>query len=186
MTTLITTRLRLEPFKSSHLEELYYLNSDSNVMKYITGRPLTLDETLQHMDLVKKNWADLGFSSWSMMDKETNDYIGTCGIQHIEFNPDNPLEFGWRLKPDKRKRGYATEAAHAMKKFIFETTRINELFALCHQENGASERVMQRVGMQYDGIEHWYGLDLVVYKISRSNFEQNRSDAAQELMEASA
>lgn len=174
MTTLTTARLRLEPFKNSHFEELYYLNSDMKVMQYITGRPVSLEETIEHMELVKKNWTNLGFSSWSFIDKETNEFVGTGGIQHIEFNPEHPLEIGWRLKPSKWKLGFASEAAHAMTQFIFDTVNIDELYALCHQENKSSERVMQRLGMQYHGISHWYGLDVFVYKMSRESFKEKQ------------
>jgi ribosomal-protein-alanine N-acetyltransferase len=173
MAILTTPRLRLEPFKNSHLEELYYLNSDYEVMQYITGRSVTLEETLEHMDLVKKNWAELGFSSWSIFDKETNEFVGTGGIQHIEFNPDNPIEIGWRLKKNKRRQGFATEAARHMMQFIFDTTDLACLHALCHQENTPSERVMQRLNMEYFGIEPWYGLELFVYKMTRERYEKN-------------
>jgi len=171
MTILTTERLRLEPFKNSHFEELYYLNSDIKVMQYITGRVVTLEETIEHMELVKKNWANLGFSSWSIIDKETNEFVGTGGIQHIEFNPENPLEIGWRLKTSKWKRGYASEAALAMTKFIFETADIVNLYALCHQENTSSERVMRRIGMRYHGIQRWYNLDVSVYKLTKQWYE---------------
>jgi len=177
MAILTTSRLRLEPFKKSHFEELYYLNSDFTVMKYITGRSVTLEETIEHMDLVKKNWLNLGFSSWAIIEKETNEFIGTGGVQHIEFNPDNPLEVGWRLKPSKWKQGFASEAAQAMIEFMFDEIGINDLYALCHQENTASERVMQRVGMQYKGIAHWYKLDVQVYNMSRACYEGNQSAA---------
>ncbi|MET3108425.1 RimJ/RimL family protein N-acetyltransferase [Oxalobacteraceae bacterium GrIS 2.11] len=171
MTILTTPRLRLEPFKNSHLEELYYLNSDISVMQYITGRTVSLEETLEHMDLVKKNWTQLGFSSWSFIDRETGEFVGTGGIQHIEFNPDNPLEIGWRLKPSKWHRGYATEAAKTMMEFIFEKINIDALYAVCHQDNKSSVGVMQRLGMRYEGIEHWYGLDVLTYKMPRKRFE---------------
>ncbi len=174
MTILNTERLRLEPFKNSHFEELYYLNSDIKVMQYITGRVVTLEETIEHMELVKKNWASLGFSSWSIIDKETNEFVGTGGIQHIEFKLENPLEIGWRLKTSKWKCGYASEAALAMTQFIFETVDIDNLYALCHQENTSSEKVMRRIGMQYHGIQRWYSLDVSVYKFTKQSFENNQ------------
>ena len=171
MNTIITPRLRLEPFKNSHFEDLYYLNSDFQVMRYITGRSMSLDETIEHMALVKKNWAKLGFSSWSFIEKETNEFIGTGGIQHIEFNSKNPIEIGWRLKTTKWHRGFATEAAKFMTQFIFDTVDIQCLYALCHLENKLSEKVMQRLGMSYGGVERWYNLDVSVYKMTRESYE---------------
>ena len=170
MPLLVTPRLRLEPIKNSHLEELYCLNKDINVMKYISGRVISLDETIEHMEMVKKNWADLGYSSWSFFDRETNEFVGAGGVQHISFQLENPVEIGWRLKPAKWRQGYATEAARCMMKFVFEYTDLDCLSALCHQENRKSENVMRRLGMGYSGIEHWYDLDVIVYNIRRSQF----------------
>ena len=184
MTILTTTRLRLEPFKNSHFEELYYLNSDIKVMQYITGRTVSLEETIEHVELVKKNWAKLGFSSWSFIDKETGNFVGTGGIQHIEFNHENPLEIGWRLKPSMWKRGYAAEAALAMMNFIYGKVHIDTLYALCHQDNKASERVMQRIGMRYSGIERWYGLDVSVYKMTREAHLVNQVAMSQDAASA--
>lgn len=167
MSIILTPRLRLEPFKNSHFEELYGLNSDIEVMQYITGRAVTLDETIDHLELVKKQWRDLGFSSWSFIDRSTGEFVGTGGIQHIEFNLNNPLEIGWRLKASKRGHGYATEAARYMAQFIFERVDIDCLYALCHQENLKSAGVMKRLGMQYCGIVRWYNLDVSVFQLDR-------------------
>jgi ribosomal-protein-alanine N-acetyltransferase len=168
MPLLVTPRLRLEPVKNSHLEELYCLNKDINVMKYISGRVVSLDETLEHMEMVKKNWINLGYSSWCFFDRGTNEFVGSGGVQHIAFHSENPVEIGWRLKPTKWRQGYATEAARCMMQFVFQSTNLDCLVALCHQENRKSENVMRRLGMIYVGIEHWYDLDVIVYKIQRS------------------
>jgi len=170
MPLLVTPRLRLEPIKNSHLEELYCLNKDINVMKYISGRVVSLDETIEHMDMVKKNWINLGYSSWCFFDRETNEFVGSGGVQHIAFRPENPVEIGWRLKPTKWRQGYATEAARCMMEFVFEFTNLDCLSALCHQENRKSENVMRRLGMSYVGMEHWYDLDVIVYSMKRSRF----------------
>jgi len=182
MTLLITQRLRLEPVKNSHLEELYYLNKNINVMKYISGRVISLDETLEHMEMVKKNWVQLGYSSWCFFDRESNEFVGAGGVQHIAFQLENPVEIGWRLKPTKWRQGYATEAARAMMEFVFESTNLDSLAALCHQENKKSENVMRRLGMSYVGLEHWYDLDVIVYKMQRSTFmERVAMEASQKI-----
>jgi ribosomal-protein-alanine N-acetyltransferase len=174
MTILTTQRLRLEPFNDRHFEELYYLNNDMQVMRYITGRKVSIDETLEHIALVKKNWAELGFSSWSIFLSDTNEFIGSGGIQHIEFNRENPIEMGWRLKTSKWGHGYATEAAQRMMQYAFDQVDVDTLYAICHQENKRSEGVMKRIGMHFQGIEQWYGLDTNVYRMTREYFDRRQ------------
>jgi len=176
MTLLTTQRLRLEPFNDRHFEELYYLNNDMEVMRYITGRKVSIDETLEHIELVKRNWKELGFSSWSIFLEGTNEFIGSCGVQHIEFNRENPLEIGWRLKLSKWGQGYATEAAQCMMQFVYDNVNVDSLYAICHQENKRSEGVMQRLGMLYNGIEKWYGLETNVYKMTRDRYKSQFMD----------
>ena len=171
MTTITTQRLRLEPFNNKHFEDLYYLNNDMDVMRYITGRKVSIDETLEHIQLVQKNWKELGFSSWSIFELNTNEFIGSGGLQYIEFNPVNPIEIGWRLKKSKWHHGFASEAAQCMMRFAFDNIDIDTLYAICHQENKRSEGVMRRIGMQYHGLEKWYGIDARVYQIGRGQYQ---------------
>jgi [ribosomal protein S5]-alanine N-acetyltransferase len=60
-------------------------------------------------------------------------------------------ELGWSLRRDLWGQGYATEAASAMMRFAFEQLGAHRLVAFCHSENAASVRVMQKLGMQYEG-----------------------------------
>ncbi len=176
MTILTTDRLRLEPCSETHLKELDELNSSLEVMRYITGTPVSLEDTKAHLELVKYLWQNVGFSSWSIFELATNKFIGTAGIQHIEFNPENPIEFGWRLIPAKWGNGFATEAAQRMLQFAFETIGLESLRAVCHQENLKSAKVMQRLGMQYRGVEHWYNLDTFAYWMTKEQYFRKHKD----------
>lgn len=177
MTTLTTQRLRLEPCSDVHIEQLDKLNSDIEVMRYITGVPITLEETKTHIQFVKELWKTYGYSSWSLIELATGKLVGTGGIQHLEFNPDNPLEIGWRLLPPKWGQGFATEAAQRMVQFAFESLGIENLRAVCHQENINSVKVMKRLGMTYRGIERWYNLDTLAYGMTKEQYFANRAAA---------
>jgi ribosomal-protein-alanine N-acetyltransferase len=180
MTILTTQRLRLEPFNESHLDGLQTLNRDPEVMRYITGKPETREETIAAIERVKLRWAEYGFSWWALMTQDGDDLIGAGCIQHLGRDPANPLELGWRLRQDKWRQGYASEAAQRMAAFAFETLRTDLLCAVCHQDNTASSRVMQRLGMQYKGIERWYDLDTAVYTITQDQWNQRRIKALNE------
>lgn len=177
MTILTTERLRLEPCTEAHIDELDALNSDIEVMRYITGVGITLEETKAHIELVKELWKNYGYSSWSIIELKTGKLIGTGGIQHLEFNPENPLETGWRLLPSKWGQGFATEAARCMVEFAFEKLGVEILRAVCHQDNISSVKVMRRLGMQYLGIERWYNLDTLAYCMTKEQYFANRNAA---------
>ena len=151
MTTLITPRLRLEPFDEAHIAGLHAMNADPEVMRYISGRAETLDETRAMVEKVKRRWATTGYSWWSFVDGTSGEIVGAGCVQHLrhdvaaEPDPANPLETGWRLRREHWHRGLASEAARAMATFAFETLAAPELLAVCDPQNTASSSVMKRL-----------------------------------------
>lgn len=179
MTILTTPRLRLEPFDDAHLEGLFRMNSDPDVMRYITGKPETREQTRAVIERVKGKWAEVGFSWWSLIEIASGDIIGAGGVQHLGRDNTNPLEVGWRLRKDKWHQGFASEAARCMAAFAFDTLDAASLHAVCDPENIASARVMQRLGMTYRGIERWYDMNCWTFVITRAEWEgQQQGDAS--------
>ena len=169
MAILTTERLRLEPIVDAHFDPLHAMNADAEVMRYITGKPDTREETLAMIERVKARWAEWGYSWWSIFERDTGDFVGAGTIQHLGRDAANPHEIGWRLRRDKWHQGYASEAAQAMAAFAFETLGAPQLCAVCNPDNAASARVMQRLGMVYRGIERWYDNDCALYAMTRSD-----------------
>jgi RimJ/RimL family protein N-acetyltransferase len=170
MTALTTARLRLESFANAHLTGLHAINTDPEVMRYITGQPDTLSDTMAMIERVKQRWALYGFSWWSFIELASGDIVGAGCIQHLGRNPANPLEIGWRLRRDRWRRGLAFEAAVRMANFAFETINTPLLCAVCHPENVASASLMKKLGMRYRGIEPWYENELAVYEITQAEW----------------
>lgn len=170
MTLLTTPRLRLEPMNDAHADGLFLLNSDPAVMRYISGRPETREETLAMIERVKARWVEWGFSWWSFIELSTGEIIGAGCIQYLGRDPANPLEIGWRLRPDRWGQGHASEAAQAMAAFAFETVKTPLLCAVCDPDNTGSARVMQRLGMAYRGVERWYEADCATYQMTRDEW----------------
>jgi len=177
MTILTTKRLRLEPITDSHLEGLCKLNSDPLVMRYISGKAETREETIAMIQRVKDRWAELGYSWWSFIDVENNEIIGAGCIQHLGRERANPLEIGWRLRVDKWGQGYASEAAQCMAAFAFDQLKAQTLCAICMPENAASSHVMKKLGMSYQGMERWHEKDTAVYSMSKETWEKTLASA---------
>jgi len=174
MTTLTTPRLHLVPMANDHLDGLFAINSDPEVMRYITGQPETREGTQAMIERVKARWAEWGFSWWSFIERDSNEIIGMGCIQHLARDSANPLEIGWRLRPDKHHQGLASEAAQHMAAFAFESLEAPLLTAVCQPPNTASARVMQRLGMRYRGLERWYDVDCSTYEVTRVEWDTRR------------
>lgn len=156
MTVLHTARLRLEPITEAHLDGLFAMNSDPAVMRYISGKPETREETLAMIGRVKQRWANWGFSWWALVERDSGEVIGAGGVQYLGWDQANPHEIGWRLRADKWGQGYASEAARRMTAFAFDELKAPLLCAICDPENRNSSRLMERLGMRYKGQEVWH------------------------------
>jgi RimJ/RimL family protein N-acetyltransferase len=176
MTILTTTRLRLEPLSDIHLEAFNAMNSDAEVMRYLSGKPETLEESRSVVERVKARWAEVGYSWWAIVERESGALVGAGAIQNLRREatllPDLacPLEIGWRLRRDQWGRGYAIEAAVAMADHAFGALHADELLAVCDPDNKASSGVMERLGMQPQGLRRWYGKELTTYRIDAASW----------------
>jgi RimJ/RimL family protein N-acetyltransferase len=157
-TPLETARLRLEPFDETHFAGLLALNSDPVVMQYLgDGWPATATEVQESIDSAKERWDRFGFSWWTIVRKDNGEIIGAGCVQHIENEPGNPVEVGWRLTRDHWGHGYATEAARAMVAFAFDVLGLASIHATTHPSNVRSINVMKRLGMRSLGLQPYYG-----------------------------
>ena len=59
------------------------------------------------------------------------------------------VDLGWRLKPSSWGNGYATEGAKACINYGFKTFNFEELYAVTPKPNIPSQKVMQKVGMEF-------------------------------------
>jgi ribosomal-protein-alanine N-acetyltransferase len=91
--------------------------------------------------------------NWAITLKSTGQLIGWLGIG----SPSHPTipgerDFGYALNRDFWGNGYMPEALGAVLRFEFETLKTPRIYGECELENPASARVMEKVGMQYEGL----------------------------------
>ncbi len=161
-----TDRLKLIPFAPDHVEGLFNMNSDPDVMRYL-GDPQTREQVEESILRQQEKWAKHGFGWWSVFEKAGGDLIGAACLQHLGHVETNPLEVGWRLMPSAQGKGYATEAGQAAIEFGFNVIGETYLTAVTDPENKASARVMERLGMSYIGIQTHYDVPCVTYALHK-------------------
>jgi RimJ/RimL family protein N-acetyltransferase len=162
-------------FRPDDLDDLALIYADADVMQFLSGHPLTRDETAGWLTYLLAGWENFGFGWWAVVLKESGKLIGHCGLQFIHVTPEVEVTYGL-AKPYWRK-GLASEAARACLRYGFEELKLERIYALADPGNTHSHRVMGRVGMSYDKTEYYkddlYEGDLVYYVIRR---EDRRSD----------
>jgi [ribosomal protein S5]-alanine N-acetyltransferase len=161
---LVTERLELRPMRRDDEQALHAIWSHPTTLAALDFHDeYTLEMTRKRIADKRAHQAFHGFAIWSVVERESGAVVGDCGLQHLEDGPD--VEIGWRMAPDRRRRGYATEAALRSLEVGFGPLGLDRVVAVTHPENAASRGVMERIGMTYVGPGHHYGGETVLYEI---------------------
>jgi ribosomal-protein-alanine N-acetyltransferase len=101
-----------------------------------------------------------------VIDKETGQFIGYGGLRSLMDKP----ELVYHLAQVWWGRGLATELARASLRFGFEEHHFESILAVAKAENVASIHVLEKVGLHFDMNTSYYNIEVVQYRISRSEF----------------
>ena len=102
--------------------------------------------------------------------KETEEIVGTCGIEPYELAGRSEVDLGYRLCLKHWGRGYATESAAAILRYGFADLNLNRIIAFALHQNVASLRVLEKLGGLYlHDFEH-AGLPHRLYEMPRSRY----------------
>lgn len=89
------------------------------------------------------------FDLWPVLEKSTATVIGHCGLLAKEVDGQNRVELVYVIAAAFWGRGYATEAAMAIRDYAFQTLKVVRLVSLIDPLNTASEKVAMKVGMKF-------------------------------------
>lgn len=150
--TLETQRLLLVKISPEHASDMYEYSSDPDVTRYLTWScHLSAKETERYIKLLQKKYTAGVFNDWGLIHKGTGKFIGTCGFTSFDYG-NNTAEIGYVLSRDFWGMGLAVEAAKAVMEFGFDNFGLDGFCAKCMEGNDASMRVMQKLGMSFEGI----------------------------------
>ncbi|MGD9704874.1 MAG: GNAT family N-acetyltransferase [Acidimicrobiia bacterium] len=181
---LETERLLLRRFTTDDVDNVVELDSDPEVMFYVTGgRATPRDEVETDVLPAFLGYYErhAGYGFWAVVEKSTGDFLGWMHFRPGEGHPDDEPELGYRLKKSSWGRGYAAEASIALIRKGFTELGVRRVVAETMVVHTGSRRVMEKAGMRVARIFHqpWPhpipGDELgdVEYAITREEWEQD-------------
>lgn len=151
-----TPRLTFSFITEADVEDLFELDSDPAVMKYLTDGKVPQREGYESVFFSRLNqYADkaAGFGLWKVTVTETQQFIGWILARPLDFFSDAPqwhnIELGWRFKQAAWGKGYATEAAKQVANMFAKAPNISTLSAIAAAQNSGSIAVMKKLGMVF-------------------------------------
>lgn len=149
--TLRTERLLLRGWTEADRAPFAALNADPQVMAHFPA-PLTRAESDILVDRIAAGFAAHGFGLWAVEVRQSGYFVGFVGLAVPRFDAHftPAVEVGWRLARGAWGSGYATEGARAALAYGFGPGGLEEIVSFTTTTNGASQRVMRRLGMTSD------------------------------------
>ncbi|WP_101392821.1 GNAT family N-acetyltransferase [Streptomyces sp. TLI_146] len=148
---LSTARLRLRPFADADADHLFALHSSTHVMRYWDSAPWNERARADRFIAMCGKMAEEGTGARVAIDRVSDGaFVGWCGL--TQWDPDNrSASLGYVLDDAMWGHGYATEAAHALLQWAFDTLDLNRVQAEADTRNVASARVLEKNGFVREG-----------------------------------
>jgi ribosomal-protein-alanine N-acetyltransferase len=103
--------------------------------------------------------------------KKTNEFIGWCCAGPKDELPKPNREIGYAISKHHRNKGYTTQAAQGLIKYLFEKTNVEVLDAMVLPHKGPSNRIIQKCGFRYVNNIKAGEREFCCYKLSKSQLQ---------------
>lgn len=172
-----TERLVLRAIELRDAEDVYAYARQKEVAATTATipHPYSLEEATAWIGRVIENVKEGGAYNFGIALRSTDVIIGAIDLRMEESN--KAADLGYAIGPAHWSKGYVTEATRAVIAYGFDELGLNRIHAHHFSTNGASGRVMEKVGMQYEGTMRerfckWGEfVDTVHWAILRSEYE---------------
>jgi RimJ/RimL family protein N-acetyltransferase len=161
---LETPRLALRQLTEDDVDNLFDLNSDPEVMRYITGgrptpREEIRDQIIPFYLAVYDRLDRLGL--WAAESAATGEFLGWF---HFRAGPDTDItnvELGYRLRRSAWNQGYATEGSRALISMGFTDLSVERVWAHTMTVNAGSRHVLEKCGLSVVRTIPYEGTDVI-------------------------
>lgn len=149
---LETPRLTLRRMLKRDSLDMFEYACSPDVTEYLLWEPHQSETyTYKYLSYLQSRYRAGDFYDWAVVWRNTDKMIGTCGFTRFHWD-HNAAEIGYVLNPGFWGYGIAPEAVRAILYFGFHNLHLHRIEARYMVENSRSRRVMEKVGMRFEGI----------------------------------
>lgn len=144
---LETDRLILRKYVEEDFDALFEIVSDIETMQHYPA-PFDEDKTRNWIIWNLDNYKKYGFGLWAVVLKETGEFIGDCGITIQDIDGEMLPEIGYHIHKKYWRKGFAKEAARAVRDWVFLNTQYYTIYSYMKYTNIGSYSTAIANGMQ--------------------------------------
>jgi len=138
----------LRAFQEGDWRDLYAYYSDPECTRYTVGKPLSEAGTWQVLAAMTGHWQMRGYGPYAVVERNTGRVLGPVGLWYPLGWPEPEIK--WALARDYWGRGYAVEAARAVRRMAGEMLPEIRLISLIQVDNRASIALAERMGALFE------------------------------------
>ena len=146
---LKTERLFLRKMNMDDYDALYAVLADPDNMQHY---PSCFDEKMVRIWIERNvnRYKENGFGLWAVCRIDTGEMIGDCGLTLQNIDGRILPEIGYHIRRDCQRKGYAREAACAVRDWAFKNTEYPALYSYCKYTNIPSVKTAESIGMHFE------------------------------------
>ena len=144
-----TLRLLIRSLEVADAAPLAVLWSDPDVTRHMGG-PRDFAAIREELEEDAQAGAQPEIDLWPVVEKFSGRVVGHCGFLEKDVDGEAEVELVYVLASDCWGKGYATEAASALRDYAFHQLGLQRIISLIDPENSASARVAQKIGMGFE------------------------------------
>lgn len=165
---LQTTRLLLRKLEYEDLSALVTYANNLKISQRIINIPYPYREpdAALRLGFVARGFKEKTRYVFAIILKESHTLIGEISLHLLDKKKQSAQLAYWLGEPFWNK-GLTTEAAAAVVSFGFEQLKLDLIYADCRDDNPASERILQRIGLE----KHHKQGNLLFYKLSSQDYQ---------------
>lgn len=164
-------RVSLRPYRDGDVDALIALYGDPDVTRWWSHEPWAdRQQAIEYLDRMRRDRLSSEFYPWAIVLNTDDALIGTAALYEIDRTHKRGM-IGYSLSPSMQGRGYVQDALQLLIDFAWTTLDLQRIEADTDPENGASRRLLERLGFTLEGhmrkrwfvhgVWHdaaWYGL----------------------------
>lgn len=135
-------------------KDIYGIYGDSEVMRYDMDNLLkSLEDAKNNIKIIHKGILNKWFIRWAVVDKYTNEFIGTVALHHFEFDK-NKVQIGYNLKKSCWRKGVMSDVLKSTIDYLQLNSSLKEIEASIDSENIASIKLAEKLGFELNNREN--------------------------------
>lgn len=153
----------------------FFLDKESLTYIGLEDNKPPCDHSEEWIDRQFKRYMNKEYGLMALVEKETMNLIGQCGIILMNVEREGELEIGYHIIPKFRGRGFATEACAAFRDFVFENEKADSVITVINNANALSINVSEKLGLTREKETICMNKPSYLYRITHEEWGKTQS-----------